>query len=325
MHNLSKDTGFACLLCQHQSQLPHFTKVRGDETGNLRIVNCTACGHRQLSHPVYDLALYEKDLQVYSSIEECGTPLKKFIENSWIQAKRRVDRVLKDRLLTPKHEETLMCLDIGGGYGFFSHLLKQAEPLSHVTVLDPSEGRIETGKMLIEERDGVATHNYYIAGLLDKEFAGHHQETYDLITMWHVVEHVPKPIELVADAWRLLKPGGWLSIEVPNANDELLKLSSAFAHYSYMIEHLSYFTPEHLSKLIEYGTHQAPDKLYGYQRYGIFNYMHWIHANAPLGRDPDFSSGVDRWWLEENWRTQREEVLTTDALVVNIQKPEREL
>lgn len=319
----SKNAGFACLLCQHHEYHSHFQNVRGDGSGNLKIVNCAACGHRQLSQPVYDLSHYEKDLQVYSSIEECGTPLKKFIENSWLQALRRVERLLTDRLLSQGQQVTPTCLDIGGGYGFFSHLLKQAVPEAEVEMLDPSEARIETGKKLIEEYDEAPTKVRYMAGLLDNSFAVNHQETYDVVTLWHVVEHVPEPIQLVADAWRLVKPGGWLSIEVPNANDELLALSSAFANYSYMIEHLSYFSPDMLSKLIELGTDRKPDALYGYQRYGIFNYMHWIHANAPLGADPDFFPGEDRWWLEKTWREKRADALTTDALVVNVQKPER--
>lgn len=157
--------------------------------------------------------------------------------------------------------------------------------------------------------------------MLNASFVEQHQQTYDLVTLWHVAEHVPNPIQLVADAWKLVKKGGWLSLEVPNANDELLSRSPAFAKYSYMLEHLSYFTPDLLNKLIQLGTGCQPNALYGYQRYGIFNYMHWIHANAPLGADPDFFSGEDRWWLEENWRKQRTASLTTDALVVNVQKP----
>lgn len=321
MQPLSEEAGFSCLLCQHPRYLPHYARVRGDASGTLHVVDCAACGHRQLSHPVYDLALYEQDRQVFSSIKECGTPFKRFIEHSWLQAQRRVQRAMADGLLPKQENAGVDCLDVGGGYGFFSHLLKQTVPHAGMTVLDPSQGRIDAGKALIEEYDDASCHNGYINARLDAGYATMHAATYDLVTLWHVAEHVPDPVQLVADAWQMVKPGGWLSLEVPNVHDELLTLSEAFANYSYMIEHLSYFTPEKLGKLIESGTGQTPDTLYGYQRYGIFNYMHWIHANAPLGNDPDFFPGVDRWWLEKDWRQTREEALTTDALVVNIQKP----
>lgn len=312
---------FCCFLCRKTAFTSHYDHVRGDASQTLSVVDCDACGHRQLSRPLYDVALYEQDRQVFSSIEECGTPFKRFIEHSWLQARRRVQRVQADGLL-PKQADMPIALDVGGGYGFFSHLLKQAEPHLHVSVLDPSQGRIDAGNKLIEEYDAALCHNHYTCAQLDSAFATEQAASFDLVTLWHVAEHVPDPVQLVKDAWELVIPGGWLSLEVPNADDELLTRSTAFARYSYMIEHLSYFSPMTLKVMIEQATGQTPHALYGYQRYGIFNYMHWIHANAPLGNDPDFFPGEDRWWLEETWRKQREEALTTDALVVNIQKPE---
>lgn len=325
MQSFSSDEEFARMLCQHRHYLPCYEHVRGDKSGSLKVVDCVACGHRQLSRPVYELALYEQDLQVFSSIKECGTPFQRFVEHSWLQARRRVRRVMADGLLPQKDNTRVDCLDVGGGYGFFSHLLKQVVPYANMDVLDPSQGRIDAGKALIEEYDDAPCYNRYVNAVLDESYVKAKDTTYDLVTLWHVAEHVPDPIQLVANAWQMVKPGGWLSLEVPNANDELLVLSEAFANYSYMIEHLSYFTPKKLKQLVELGAGKVPDTLYGYQRYGIFNYMHWIHANAPLGNDPDFFSGEDRWWLEKNWRETREKALTTDALVVNIQKPVRAL
>ena len=53
----------------------------------------------------------------------------------------------------------------------------------------------------------------------------------------------------------------------------------------------------------------------GYQRYGIFNYFHWIEHNAPQGARPDMWER-DRWWLETSWRTARETARTSDALLL---------
>lgn len=321
MKELEKESTSSCLLCQRNSFWQVYSNVRGDKSGGLAVVECDACGHRQLSHPVYDLKLYEQDLQVFSSIKECGTSFQQFTQDSWLQACRRVDRVVSDGLLPLNDSSIIKSLDVGGGYGFFSHLLKKKIPAVEVSVLDPSKGRIESGKNLIEEYDDAPCHNLYINALLDEKYASEHRTTYNLVTLWHVVEHVPDPINLVAYAWDLVKPGGWLSLEVPNADDELIERSSAFASYSYMIEHLSYFTPKTLGFLLKKSVGQNPISIYGYQRYGIFNYIHWIHANAPLGEDPDYFPGKDRWWLEKVWREKRENDLTTDALVLNIRKP----
>jgi SAM-dependent methyltransferase len=39
---------------------------------------------------------------------------------------------------------------------------------------------------------------------------------FDVITLWHVLEHVPKPIELMKELAVLLKPGGVVVVSVPN-------------------------------------------------------------------------------------------------------------
>jgi len=41
-------------------------------------------------------------------------------------------------------------------------------------------------------------------------------EQFDIITLSHVIEHVPDPIALLEDLYRLLKPGGLLWLETPN-------------------------------------------------------------------------------------------------------------
>ncbi len=40
--------------------------------------------------------------------------------------------------------------------------------------------------------------------------------TFDVITMWHVLEHLPRPVPVLAELKKLLNPGGVLVISVPN-------------------------------------------------------------------------------------------------------------
>ena len=41
-------------------------------------------------------------------------------------------------------------------------------------------------------------------------------DSFDAVTMNHVIEHVRRPVELLAEAWRLLRPGGRLVCVTPN-------------------------------------------------------------------------------------------------------------
>jgi 2-polyprenyl-3-methyl-5-hydroxy-6-metoxy-1,4-benzoquinol methylase len=43
-------------------------------------------------------------------------------------------------------------------------------------------------------------------------------ETFDVVTMNHVIEHVPDPIELLKECYRILKPGGKVVLTTPNSS-----------------------------------------------------------------------------------------------------------
>jgi ubiquinone/menaquinone biosynthesis C-methylase UbiE len=41
------------------------------------------------------------------------------------------------------------------------------------------------------------------------------EESYDALTMWHALEHVPSPMATLRCAWKLLRPGGRLLVALP--------------------------------------------------------------------------------------------------------------
>lgn len=71
--------------------------------------------------------------------------------------------------------------------------------------------------------------------------------SFDLVVLRHVLEHVPEPAAMVADAARLLRPGGLLYVEVPNS---LVSLEQRI-YPEFHVDHLSYFTPASLRFLVE--------------------------------------------------------------------------
>jgi 2-polyprenyl-3-methyl-5-hydroxy-6-metoxy-1,4-benzoquinol methylase len=294
--------------------------VKGDPSGVLTTVRCPSCSHVQLHPPIYDLSLYERDGQVASVIAGYGTPISKLLEHSWVEARRRADRFGEHGHDLAAIGSDLNLLDVGGGYGLFGSEVLRRNPAARVTVMEPSTMRVEIGRTEIARSDAPWAMPVFEVALLDDEFAKVHEGSFDVVTMWHVVEHVPSPVSLLRLALRLLRPGtGRLCIEVPNFADDLLGLSPAYLQRHFMAEHISYFTPATLEAVARRAAPRADVTLYGHQRYGIYNYFHWAHFNEPQGASPDMFPGKDRWWLETEWRTTKENALTSDALYMVVQ------
>lgn len=71
------------------------------------------------------------------------------------------------------------------------------------------------------------------------------KESFDGICHSHVLEHVRNPKEYLTEFYRLLKPGGWVFIEVPN------ELRFGKKRPDQLIPHLYFFTPQTLNRLAE--------------------------------------------------------------------------
>ena len=96
-------------------------------------------------------------------------------------------------------------LDVGCGDGNFMYRMHKLG--WSVTGLDFDAGAIEHAKLS------------YPFKFLHCDLAGAHfgENSFDAITLSHVIEHVPDPVGLLAEAMRILKPGGTLVAITPNA------------------------------------------------------------------------------------------------------------
>lgn len=67
-------------------------------------------------------------------------------------------------------------------------------------------------------------------------------DTFDAILHSHALEHVPDPRGYIEEFFRLLKPGGWVFIEVPNESVEKVMTGK-------IRPHLYFFTPKTLERM----------------------------------------------------------------------------
>lgn len=75
--------------------------------------------------------------------------------------------------------------------------------------------------------------------------------SFDIITMWDVLEHIPDPMNTLKEIKRILRPGGLLVINYPRIDDPLARIFGR-SWWFLLSVHLFYFTPKTLSAYLEH-------------------------------------------------------------------------
>ena len=109
---------------------------------------------------------------------------------------------------------------------------------------------------------------------------------FDLISLIHVVEHLYEIVRELYTIRNLLKPGGTLVIETPNANDALLTLfqSLPFQKFTYWSHHPNLCSNKFLSEALQDAGFRVTENTQ-IQRYGLANHLHWLALGLPGGHE----------------------------------------
>jgi SAM-dependent methyltransferase len=83
------------------------------------------------------------------------------------------------------------------------------------------------------------------------EEAHYPEASFDLITLWDVLEHTPNPRQVLEKSAILLKPGGTLFINIPNLNAKERKWFGPYWAGWDIPRHLHMFPLDWLSKIVE--------------------------------------------------------------------------
>jgi len=81
-------------------------------------------------------------------------------------------------------------------------------------------------------------------------------EPYQVVTLFHVIEHVPDPVQLLEMCRRLIKPKGMLVLKTPNVASFIARLTGASWHWVSPPAHLYLYSPNTLSLLLEKSGYQ---------------------------------------------------------------------
>lgn len=129
-------------------------------------------------------------------------------------------------------------LDIGCGTGAFLSYCKNENIITAGVEPDDGAKKIAREKYSLQV-EGEDSLNTFPDG------------SFSVITMWHVLEHVPRLNERVAEIRRILHPEGKLIVAVPNyLSDDAKRYGAFWAAYD-VPRHLYHFTPSTIKRLFE--------------------------------------------------------------------------
>ncbi|MFD0961892.1 class I SAM-dependent methyltransferase [Paenibacillus chungangensis] len=274
-----------CYLCDGEQFSLRHTGVR--DNPDINVMECENCGLVFLSsfNHIND-EYYEESSMLGGAID-----LRKYRNNSLNDDQRRFN-MMKDSIINKK------ILDFGCGGGGFLKLAEQIAASVHGVELD------NTIRRTLNDIDGIQT----MRSIDDVT------EKYDVISLFHVLEHLSDPGAILNRLKENITKNGKLIIEVPSANDALLQLyeSESFADFTYWSCHLFLFTPETLSKLALNSGYRV-QYVKQVQRYPLSNHLHWLSKELPGGHQIwDFMNTPD---LHHAYEKQLASIGMCDTLV----------
>jgi len=278
-----------CYLCHHPDFRPRQGAVR--DNPSLQILECTNCGLVTLS----SLQHIQSGHYENSGMHGNGLPSMEVWLRETEQDDQRRFEMLKAAMVNRK------ILDFGCGAAGF---LRKAQTLASEAAGVEPERRVRE-----YWGDAITLHS-------NLENAGH---DYDLITAFHVIEHLPDPCAMLKNLADHLKDRGRLIIEVPSSEDALLTLyeSDAFQRFTYWSQHLFLFNAETL-RLLAVKAGMRVVSIQQFQRYPLSNHLNWLSRNLPGGHQ--HWSFLDTPALTEAYAASLAAVGKCDTLIAYLEK-----
>jgi len=227
----------ACPLCgERSSQI--IANKDGKTNEPLITVSCSQCGLGRIDPLPSDQELAEWYAKQYrQAYKSAVQPALRHILRAGRNALWRWQWLCQNTsgLEPTANSQAKGSLDIGSSSGEFVYLLHGLG--FEAKGIEPHEGYATYARNSL----GISINN----GTLQHCLSSEQPSSLDLISMFHVLEHLPEPVAALRVIGEKLKPEGFLYIAVPNA----MRLCSP--HYMFFKAHTLYFTGITLRNLLE--------------------------------------------------------------------------
>lgn len=278
-----------CNLCNSQNYKKRKGRVRDNK--NLEIFECCDCGLVFLSEDDHINESFYENSNMHQSFD-----FYKWRNETFVDDTRRFE-FLKNSLVNKK------VLDFGSGNGGF----------------------LELTKNISKELLGVELEKAIIPFYKEKKIPFENNldnisDKFDIITSFHVIEHIKEPLIILEKLKNLLEDNGKLIIEVPNANDALLTIyeNEAFSNFTYWSCHLYLHTQYTLNLLAKQSGFEV-EFIKHIQRYPLSNHLYWLSKNKPGGHEK-WGNFFDSNELTKAYENQLASLGATDTIIACLKK-----
>jgi 2-polyprenyl-3-methyl-5-hydroxy-6-metoxy-1,4-benzoquinol methylase len=227
----------ACPICGGRSAQISANRD-GKSRAKLVTVSCSDCGLGRIDPLPTDQELAEwYAIQYRQAYKSAVQPALRHVLRAARNAQLRWQWLCQNSIgLDPtQNTKTKRSLDIGASSGEFVYRLHSLG--YEAKGIEPHQGYATYARNIL----GIELNN----GTLQHCLVSEARSSFDLISMFHVLEHLPEPVAALHTIGEKLKSEGLLYIEVPNA----MRLCSP--HYMFFKAHALYFTGNTLRKLLE--------------------------------------------------------------------------
>jgi len=221
--------GYCCPGCAGATGTPRLA------TGSRQIVACAHCGLLSTSPRLTDQNAREKYSRQYYSTDRAARFTLPIAETVMRRFRRHRANALARQLGGASGKRIL---DVGCGRGYTLRCLQQLGADVFGTQMSAPAARAAAA---LVGRDRV-----FIGEL---EEATYPEASFDAVTLWHVLEHVARPCDVLTEVARILTPDGLVYVEVPNAGGWSARTLGADWLAWDVEHHVSHFSPETLAAL----------------------------------------------------------------------------
>jgi SAM-dependent methyltransferase len=263
-----------CPLCGagSEEQKVVTSHVYGDKEYTRAFYHCLGCDVRYL----YPALTPEEEAQFYAAEFEGFMADRSGISGGWQGAESHIraneaTRIRRMQYLTPHISQSASVLEVGCSSGFMLFPLK--EEGNECIGIEPSGVFSEYVKNC-----GIVVYSS-LEDLIKTEPG----RKFDIIHHFFVLEHIAMPQAFLESQLSLLKTGGKIIFEIPNAADPLYSVYDipAFERFYWSIAHSWYFSENSLRYLLD--RLDQPYEILLDQRYDLSNHIIWARDGKPGG------------------------------------------